>query len=878
MIKKNSRYNTLINEINLLENKFKGFTNEELKETSLKFQKHYKVQKNLSSILIESFAITRETANRSLGLRPYDVQLFGGLVLNEGKIVEIGTGEGKTLVATLPAVLNAFTNKGVHIVTVNDYLANRDKLTMSQLYTSLNLSTGLIQNEMLLSNKRLNYRKKITYVTNSELGFDYLRDNMASTEENLMLSEFNFVIIDEVDSILIDEARTPLILSGPIETPINKYLLAAEVAKFMKLGVHFNVEEKSKNIILLEKGILLAEQILLTSDLYNKKEPWISFILNAIKANTLFFNNINYMTKNNEILIIDEFSGRVMPNRRWSDGLHQAIEVKENLPIRKNSEILASITYQNFFKLYPKLSGMTGTAKTADVEFLEIYNLEVIEIPRAIKSKRLDLPDEFYKNELFKWFAISEECLKVYKTSQPILIGTTTVNKSEIFSQFLKYSKLPHQILNAKPENVRKESKIIAQAGKKYAITIATNMAGRGTDIILGGNVLFKVHKLFYDLILLLKNYKNLKRIHSRLSLYSDLNKISIKIILKSFEKLSENEAFLQKSNKELLELIQNFRKDFTKNRSTTEYINELENIFLLLFNFLKIKQKQDNFDIRQLGGLYIIGTERHESVRIDNQLRGRCARQGDPGITKFFLSVEDTLVRLFGGEQLFDQLTNNKVLLKNLFSKTFDVAQQNIENQYYESRKFLFEYDQVLNGQRKIIYKQRKDILMNNTSKFYIIQYIEQFINDVIQESQITDINILKTTFSNIIGKDILLSNHLSTDIRLYKDSNTFKSLITEISYQFWITYCLEISEFDIFELGLFSELERIIILKSIDINWKLHLQLMAELLDGITWRSYGQYNPLFEYKDEAYKIFTKTLKSIRQTTLYEILKLKIE
>jgi preprotein translocase subunit SecA len=868
----------LINEINLLENKFKEFTNEELKETSLKFQKHYKAQGNLSNILIESFAITRETANRNIGLRPYDVQLFGGLILNEGKIVEIGTGEGKTLVATLPAILNAFTNKGVHIVTVNDYLANRDKLTMSQLYTSLNLSTGLIQNEMLLSNKQLNYKKMITYVTNSELGFDYLRDNMASCVENLMLSKFNFAIIDEVDSILIDEARTPLILSGPAETWITKYLLAAEVAKFMKLGIHFNVEEKSKTIILLEKGILLGEQILLTSDLYNKKEPWMSFILNAIKVNTLFFNNINYMIKNNEIVIIDEFSGRVMPNRRWSDGLHQAIEVKENLPVRANSEILASITYQNFFKLYPKLSGMTGTAKTASVEFREIYKLEVIEIPRAIKSKRLDLPDEFYKNELLKWFAISEECLKVHKTSQPILIGTTTVNKSEIFSQYLKYLKLPHQILNAKPENVRKESKIIAQAGKKYAITIATNMAGRGTDIILGGNILFNVQKLFYDLVLLLKNYKNLKIINSRLSIYPTLNKMSIKIILSSFEKLFKNSAFLEKSTKELLKLIQTFRKGFIKNTSKIEYINELENVFLLLFNFFEIEQKQDNFDIRQLGGLYIIGSERHESVRIDNQLRGRCARQGDPGITKFFLSVEDTLVRLFGGEQLFNQLTNNEVLLKNLFSKTFNIAQQNIENQYYESRKFLFEYDEVLNGQRKIVYKQRKDILMNNASKFYIIQYMEQFIIDIIQELQITDVKILKIVFSNIIGKDILLPNYLSDDNFLFKNENTFKSLITEISYQFWITYCLKISEFDIFEIGLFSELERNIILKSIDINWKLHLQLMSELLDGITWRSYGQYNPLFEYKDEAYKIFTKTLKSIRQTTLYEIFKLKIE
>jgi preprotein translocase subunit SecA len=746
------------------------------------------------------------------------------------------------------------------------------------LYTSLNLSTGLIQNDMLLLNKRSNYNKKITYVTNSELGFDYLRDNTASTEENLMLSEFNFAIIDEVDSILIDEARTPLILSGPVKTPITKYLLAAEIAKFMKLGTHFNVEEKSKNIILLEKGIVLAEQILLTSNLYDKKESWVSFILNAIKANTLFFNNVNYMTKNNEIAIIDEFSGRVMPNRRWSDGLHQAIEVKENLPVRSNNEILASITYQNFFKLYPKLSGMTGTAKTASIEFQEIYELEVIEIPRAVKSKRLDLPDEFYKNELFKWFAISEECLKIYKTSQPVLIGTITVNKSEILSQFLRYLKLPHQVLNAKPENVKKESKIIAQAGKKYAITIATNMAGRGTDIILGGNVLFKIQKLFYDLILLLKNYKNIEKIRSRLSLYPNFNKTSIKIILKNFEKLLQNSTFLQKFNNELLDLIQTFRKGDTKNRSKIDYVNDLENIFLLLFDFFEIEQKQDNFDIKQLGGLYIIGSERHESIRIDNQLRGRCGRQGDPGITKFFLSIEDTLVRLFGGEQLLVQLTNEKILLKNLFSKTFDIAQQNIENQYYESRKFLFEYDQVLNEQRKIIYKQRKDILMTNASKFYIIQYMEQFVIDIIKESQITDVNVLKNTFSNIIGKDILLPTYLSNDLLLHKNISTFKALITEISYQFWITYCLEISEFDIFETGLFLKLERIIILKSIDINWKLHLQLMTELLDGVTWRSYGQYNPLFEYKDEAYKIFTKTLKSIRQTTLYEILKLKIE
>ena len=486
-------YQPLITDINSLDSDFSSLTNIELLTKSRQLQKQYKIECNLNSLVVEAFALTREVSTRTLGLRHFDVQLLGGLVLNNNKIAEMKTGEGKTLVGALPAYLNGLTKKGVHIVTVNEYLANRDQTSMGQVHRFLGLNTGIIQERMKFTERQKNYDADITYVTNNELGFDYLRDNMSLNISNVVLRPFNFCIVDEVDSVLIDEAQTPLIISNQINTCVDKYIITAEITDYLNVNVHFKVDEKNKNVILTKEGTIQIEKILNIQDLYNPEDPWIPYVINALKATTLFFKNVHYIVQNDQIIIVDEFTGRIMPDRRWSDGLHQAIEAKENVTIRQNTETAASVTYQNFFLLYPKLSGMTGTAKTAEVEFEKIYDLSVVEIPTAKPDLRNDLPDLIYKDELSKWNAIAKECKIISSKNQPVLVGTTSVEKSEMLGQLLNEYELSYQILNAKPENVRRESEIIAQAGNRNSITIATNMAGRGTDIILGGNINFKV-------------------------------------------------------------------------------------------------------------------------------------------------------------------------------------------------------------------------------------------------------------------------------------------------------------------------------------------------------------------------------------------------
>ena len=532
--KKNSianEYQTLVTEINSLESKFQSLTDTEIRLKTNQLRKQYQLDSELENITAEAFALTREASIRTLGLRHYDVQLIGGLVLNSGKIAEMRTGEGKTLVATLPAYLNAITKKGVHIVTVNDYLASRDQLSMGQVYRFLGLNTGLIQEDMEVRERQKNYDADITYVTNSELGFDYLRDNMALNINEVVLRPFNYCIVDEVDSVLIDEAQTPLIISNAVQTSIDKYIVAAEVIDYLEVNIHFKVDEKNKNVILTKEGAIQIEGILGITDLYNPNDPWIPYIINALKATTLFFRNVHYIVQNDQIIIVDEFTGRIMPDRRWSDGLHQAVEAKEGVTIRQNNETAASVTYQNFFLLYPKLSGMTGTAKTAEIEFEKIYNLSVVEIPTARPNLRNDLPDLIYKDELSKWTAIAKECEKISTNSQPILVGTTSVEKSEMLGQLLNEYKLPYQILNAKPENVRRESEIVAQAGNRNSITIATNMAGRGTDIILGGNIKFKVLKQLYTILVSYKTQIKSKNSITVFPLTSQLRGISHKFI-----------------------------------------------------------------------------------------------------------------------------------------------------------------------------------------------------------------------------------------------------------------------------------------------------------------------------------------------------------
>jgi len=861
-----NQYQGLINQINALENNLKTLTDTELRNKTFQLKEKYQQEQDLNSLIAESFAITREASLRTLGLRHFDVQLIGGLVLNSGKISEMRTGEGKTLVATLPAYLNALTNKGVHIVTVNDYLASRDQISMGQIYRFLGLDTGLIQEDMAFLERQQNYNADITYVTNNEVAFDYLRDNMASNLNQVVLPPFNYCIVDEVDSIFIDEAQVPLIISQAVETCIDKYIVAAEVAEYLEVNVHFKVDEKNRNIILTEQGTAQIEKILQVEDLYNPNDPWIPYILSAIKATALFFRNVHYIVQNNQIIIVDEFTGRIMPDRRWNEGLHQAVEAKEGVPIRQNTETAASITYQNFFLLYPKLSGMTGTAKTSEVEFEKIYNLPVEEIPTARPNLRKDLPDFVYKDSLTKWTAIAQECKSIAKTKQPILIGTTTVENSEMLADLLKEYQLSYRLLNAKPENVKRESEIVAQAGEIGSITIATNMAGRGTDIILGGNITFKVRKQLYNILVSYKSQINSTKLNNIFPLINDINFTS-QNFLSVLNSLLNDSKFLSLSSTGIL-----------------KFLNEIDQIripkipyqcsikFLLneLIKFEKKNQNINNKIVKNLGGLYIIGTERNNSRRIDNQLRGRCGRQGDPGTSRFFLSLEDSLFRNFGSSKLQNfmqnQLLDDLPLESNLLTKSLDAAQKRVEERDYDGRKYLFDYDDILNKQRNIVYYERRKLLESQSLRETILAYGEQVIKDII--------NLLKdpkfTKNSSLIEE--LFKTRL---VSLNDDLNNIDSfeLKTYLFQEFWLSYESKVLEFEICQIGLIRSFERTIILYYTDIAWKEHLQKIALLRDAVGWRSYGQRNPLFEFKEEAYNLFQNRNITIRHLLIRDFL-----
>jgi len=854
-----NKYQILINEINSLETNLKTLTDTELRNKTFQLKKQYNETQNLNGLIAESFALTREASFRTLGLRHFDVQLIGGLVLNSGKISEMRTGEGKTLVATLPAVLNALTNKGVHIVTVNDYLASRDQISMGQIYRFLGLNTGLIQEDMIFKERQQNYQADITYVTNNELAFDYLRDNMASNLNQVVLSPFNYCIVDEVDSIFIDEAQVPLIISQAVETCIDKYIVAAEVAEYLEVNVHFKVDEKNRNIILTEQGTTQIEKILQIEDLYNPNDPWIPYILSAIKATALFFRNVHYIIQNNQIVIVDEFTGRIMPDRRWNEGLHQAVEAKEGVPIRQNTETAASITYQNFFLLYPKLSGMTGTAKTSEVEFEKIYNLSVEQIPTARPNLRKDLPDFVFKDSLTKWTAIAKECKSISQTKQPILIGTTTVENSEMLGDLLGEYNLSYKLLNAKPENVKRESEIVAQAGEIGSITIATNMAGRGTDIILGGNIIFKIRKQLYKIIIYYKSQKVLTK---------DINFTSQKV-LSVLKSLFIESQFLNLSATGILK----FLNEIDQIRiPKTRYECSIKFLLTQLSRFEKKTQTINNKIVKNLGGLYIIGTERNNSRRIDNQLRGRCGRQGDPGTSRFFLSLEDSLFRNFGSANLQNFMQNQFLddlpLEGNLLTKSLDAAQKRVEERDYDGRKYLFDYDDILNKQRNIVYYERRKLLESQSLRETVLAYGEQVIKDIVNllisdENKLTQDKfeieeLFKTRF-------VSLSNNLNS-----LDSFQLKSYLFQ---EFWLSYETKVLEFEICQIGLIRSFEQTIILYYTDIAWKEHLQKIALLRDAVGWRTYGQRNPLFEFKEEAYNLFQNRNVTIRHLLIRDFL-----
>jgi preprotein translocase subunit SecA len=873
-----NKYQHLINQINLLESELTLLTDSDLRAKSLKLEKQYQESQNLDSLIVESFALTREASKRSLGLRHYDVQLIGGLVLNDQKIAEMKTGEGKTLVATLPATLNALTKKGVHIVTVNDYLANRDQVSMGQIYRFLGLSTGLIQEGMTKADRRKNYNADITYVTNYEVTFDFLRDNMALNLNDLVLRPFYYCIVDEVDSVLIDEAQTPLIISDNTPTPVEKYILAAEITDYLDLNVHYKIDEKNKNVILTEQGSKQIEQILSIQDLYNPNDPWIPYIINALKANALYFNNVHYIVQNNRIIIVDEFTGRIMPDRRWGDGLHQAVEAKEKLPIRQKTETVAAITYQNFFLLYPKLGGMTGTGKTAEIEFEKIYNLSVEEIPTARPTLRNDLPDLIYKDQFSKWNAIAQTCNKISSTGQPILIGTTTVEKSEMLAQLLSEYQLSYQILNAKPENVRRESEIVAQAGQKGNITIATNMAGRGTDIILGGNINFTIQKKLYDILTLSKNYQlSTKKNILEATFFSQFEGCSQKF-LSVLLSLLKDSKFLKFSDLDILRLL---RENDRISIPVTSYQCSIQFLINELIFSNKKHQQQENQIVKNLGGLYIVGTERNDSRRVDNQLRGRCGRQGDPGTSRFFLSLDDNLLRLFGGPKLQNfmqtQLPDDSPLESDFLTKSLDSAQERVEERAYQQRKNLFDYDDVLNKQRNIVYHERRQILESLSIQKNIFAYGEQIITELILELKENKTYKKEILFllENLFGRTLVLNQLQNTNGRM--DNFDLYELKLYLFEEFWLTYQSKINELAIYGDGIVETLERSVILINTDRIWREHLQKMTLLREAVGWRGYGQRNPLYEYKQEAFSMFETREELLRHLVIYDLLRSSI-
>ena len=860
-----TKYDQLVNQINALEKEFNNLTDTQLRDytTQLKVDLCNGVKSN-DQITTEAFALVREATMRVLGLRHFDVQLVGGLILNEGKIAEMKTGEGKTLVALLPTFLNALYGEGVHVVTVNDYLARRDAESVGQVHTFLGLSVGLIQEDMEFEERKKNYACDVIYVTNNELGFDYLRDNMAFTVDEIVQRPFFYCVVDEVDAILIDEARTPLIISGPSKAPTQKYLRTTKLVDTLRKDIHYSVDEKNQNATLLEEGLAFCEQALGTSDLYNVEDPWIPYILNSVKAKELFVRNTHYIAnEENEIIIVDEFTGRTMIGRRWSDGLHQAVEAKEGLPIQDESQTLASITYQNLFLLYSKLSGMTGTAKTEEVEFEKIYNLQVIPVPTNRSIQRKDFPDLIYKNQYLKWQAIANECLEMYNLGRPVLVGTTTIEKSELLAALLTEYQLPYRLLNARPENIESESEIIAQAGCKNAITIATNMAGRGTDIVLGGNPKSRTLSRFQKFI----SYSKSLTVADQVDLSSD----ELSTLSKLFKDIQFPDYIYTYA--QALEYLE------SNSDLPVQLSEELKSNYLRLSESDKNIAVADRSTVQNLGGLHVIGTERHESRRIDNQLRGRSGRQGDPGSSRFFLSLEDKLLRIFGGDKISGLMQNmglqESVPIQSKFlNQSLESAQKKVETYYFDIRKKLFEYDQALNTQRNGVYIERRRILEIDSLRDWIIEYAERSLYDVVFFMGITQNGLLKTSIlqkvQNLLGTPFLFQPK-------QLDSQEEVRFISYLQQQFQISYDLKEAEMKLIEPGLLRELERSFLLQQIDFSWKEHLQKISALRDAVGWRAYGQKDPLTEYKQEAYNFFVIMLTRIRHRVVYFVLRSRI-
>ncbi|MEB3121857.1 MAG: preprotein translocase subunit SecA [Snowella sp.] len=905
--RKLKKFQPYIAEINVIEEDIEALSDEELKQKTIAFRELLDKAKTdaetediLDEILPEAFAVVREAGRRVLGMRHFDVQLLGGIILHKGQIAEMKTGEGKTLVATLPAYLNGLTGKGVHVVTVNDYLARRDAEWMGQIHRFLGLSVGLVQSAMSPEERKKNYACDVTYTTNSELGFDYLRDNMATSMQEVVQRPFNYCVIDEVDSILIDEARTPLIISGQVERPTEKYLQASEIAAQLTKDEDYEVDEKQRNVLMTDEGFEKAENLLKTSDLFDKDDPWAHYIFNAVKAKELFIKDVNYIVRDNEVVIVDEFTGRIMVGRRWSDGLHQAIEAKERVEIQRESQTLATITYQNFFLLYPKLSGMTGTAKTEETELEKVYNLQVTITPTNRPSGRQDWPDVVYKTEEAKWKAVALECQELHAEGRPILVGTTSVEKSEVIASLLNELEIPHNILNARPENVERESEIIAQAGRKGTVTIATNMAGRGTDIILGGNsdymARLKVREYLMPKIVRPEDdelgfspqgfggrdrpegfgqEKKKKTWRVSKDIFPTEISAEAETMLKEVVKFAVSEY----GEQSLTELEAEEKLAVAAEKAPTDEpaIQKLREVYNLIRQEYEKFTSAEHQEVINLGGLHVIGTERHESRRIDNQLRGRAGRQGDPGSTRFFLSLGDNLLRIFGGDRVAGMMEMFRVeedmpIESKMLTRSLEGAQKKVETYYYDIRKQVFEYDEVMNNQRKAIYAERRRVLEGLDLKEQVLVYAEKTMDEIVEAYVNPELPPEEWDMEKMMDK-VKEFIYLLEDVSVEDMADmTVPEMKVFFHEEVRKAYDMKENQVDRVRAGLMREAERFFILQQIDNLWREHLQSMEGLRESVGLRGYGQKDPLIEYKQEGYEMFLEMMIDIRRNVVYSL------
>ena len=834
----------IVDEINAFEEKISALSDAELKAKTDEFKDRLGSGETLDDILPEAFAVVREASKRVLGMRHFDVQLIGGIVLHQGRIAEMKTGEGKTLVATLPCYLNALTGKGVHVVTVNDYLAKRDSDQMGKVYKFLGLTVGLITHDVPNEIRRSQYLADITYGTNNEFGFDYLRDNMAIEKAFVTQAKgHNFVVVDEVDSILIDEARTPLIISGVGDKSTDLYKTADRFARTLKclrikendnktldddIDADYIVDEKAKSATLTASGVKKAENAFGLENLSDPENMTISHHINqAIKAHGIMHRDVDYVVKDGEVLIVDEFTGRLMIGRRYSDGLHQAIEAKEGVEVAHESKTLATITFQNFFRLYNKLSGMTGTAQTEEVEFQSIYKLDVVVIPTNKEMIRKDHSDVVYKSTLAKFNAVCDLIEKCHEKGQPVLVGTITIDNSEILSKMLKKRGIPCEVLNAKYHE--KEAEIIAQAGKKGAVTIATNMAGRGTDIMLGGNADYLAKK-------------EMKKLG-----YTD-------------EQIIDATGFFETDDAEIL----NARKTYSD-----------------LCDKYKAEISAEHDEVASLGGLYIIGTERHESRRIDNQLRGRAGRQGDAGESRFFISLEDDLMRLFGSDRIravVDTLglNDDEPIEHKMLSNAIESAQKKVEGRNFQIRKHVLEFDDVMNIQRNTIYSQRKKVLDGDDISASVMRMLDDFVNSTVDSytgnTDIPDDWNLKGLVEYLEG--VFVPKGMLSFPKEKLEDLTKESLKDEL-----LTLAHQMYDAKEEEVGtdVMRSLERYILLKVVDAKWMDHIDNMDRLKQGINLRAYGQRDPVIEYKEEGYEMYEEMLGAIGEDVVKLMFRVKI-